>query len=34
MTGALARAFVDVRRARWREPYGIKRRAVVDNSKN
>jgi len=34
MTGALARAFVDARRARWREPYGIKQRAPVNKSKN
>jgi len=34
MTGALARAFVDARRARWREPFGIMQRAMVDKSKN
>jgi hypothetical protein len=34
MTGAPARAFVDARRARWREPYGIKQRAMVDKSRN
>jgi hypothetical protein len=34
MTGALARAFVDAQRARCRDPYGIKQRAMVDKSKN